>query len=66
MREDARLVPAKPFFKRLGVPYTTGRDLVFKGRLSVIRIGRAWYFDSREEDKFVERERKTLTSEGTP
>lgn len=51
----ARLTPAKAAAAELGIPYTTLRDLVFRRRLPVVRLGRAWYFDRRDLENFVAR-----------
>lgn len=37
-----------------GLPYTTLRDLHFRGELPVVKVGRAWYVDARDLDRFIE------------
>jgi len=54
----ARLKPAKVAARERGIPYTSLRDLVFKGRIPVVRLGRAWYFDDRDLDRFIERSKE--------
>ncbi len=44
----------------MGVPYTTLRDLAFRGLIPVVRIGRAWYFDRRDLDRLIERSKETI------
>lgn len=61
MATDVRslLVAAKPAAEVLGVPYTTIRDLVFKGKLPVVKVGNAWYFDRRDLEQFIEQNKET-------
>ena len=49
----SRLVPAKGAAQETGIPYTTLRDLVFREELPVVRLGRAWYFDRRDLERFI-------------
>jgi excisionase family DNA binding protein len=39
--------------REMGIPYTTLRDLAFRGELPVVRFGRAWYFDRRDLARLV-------------
>lgn len=52
-RPVARLVSAKVAAAELGIPYTSLRDLVFRGELPVIKVGRAWYFDRRDLENWI-------------
>jgi excisionase family DNA binding protein len=36
-----------------GIPYTTLRDVAFRGEISVVRVGRAWYFDRRDLENWI-------------
>jgi excisionase family DNA binding protein len=56
----SRLIAAKPAAEEMGVPYTTLRDLAFRGLIPVVRIGRAWYFDRRDLDRLIERSKETI------
>lgn len=58
---SARLVPAKVAAIESGIPYTTLRDLAFRGELHVVRIGRAWYFERRELDVWITSHKERLT-----
>lgn len=51
--QEGRLLACVDAAKYMGVPYTTLRDLVFKKLIPVVKIGRAWYFDRRDLDAFV-------------
>jgi hypothetical protein len=37
-----------------GLPYTTLRDLHFRGELPVVKVGRAWYVDRRDLDRAID------------
>jgi excisionase family DNA binding protein len=50
----SRLAPAKEIARETGIPYTSLRDLVFRGELPVLRIGRAWYFERADVDRYIE------------
>jgi len=43
-----RLISAKLAARELGIPYTSLRDLTFRGEIPVVKIGRAWYFERRD------------------
>jgi excisionase family DNA binding protein len=49
----AKLVTAKDASIETGIAYTTLRDLVFRGELPVVRIGRAWYFNRDDLDRWI-------------
>lgn len=49
-----QLVGAKPCSTEYGLKYTSLRDLVHRGELPVIRVGRAWYFDRRDVENWIE------------
>lgn len=55
-----RIVAAKPAARELGIPYSTLRALGFQGRIPVIRIGRAWYFDRADIERFVQRSKEVI------
>ena len=59
MLTTPRLGKATKIAKEYGVPYTTIRDAHFRGDLPVVRIGRAWYIDYRDMDRFLERAKTT-------
>ncbi len=54
-----RLAPAKQAARETGIPYTTLRDLVFQGRLPVVRIGRAWFFERADLERFISAAKET-------
>ncbi len=56
----SRLAPAKGAAREYGIPYTSLRDLVFRGDLPVVRIGRAWYFDRRDLDRYIDSSKERL------
>jgi excisionase family DNA binding protein len=54
----SRLVAAKAAANELGIPYTTLRDRTFAGDIPVIKVGRAWYYDRKDLDAFIERHKE--------
>lgn len=54
------LVPATQAAKQYGVPYTTLRDLAFRGEIPVVKLGTAWYFERRDLAHFIERTKECL------
>ncbi len=54
VRQISRLVSAKVASRETGIPYTSLRDQVFRGNLPVVRLGRAWFFDRRDLDRFID------------
>ena len=54
---SARLVPAKIAATETGLAYTTLRDLVLRGELPVLKIGRAWYLDRLDLARFIDSHR---------
>jgi excisionase family DNA binding protein len=59
--QHARLVPAKAAAEETGIAYTTLRDLVFRGELPVLKIGRAWYLDRADLARFIDSHKERLT-----
>jgi excisionase family DNA binding protein len=57
--EPPRLLSAKKAAAYLGIPYTSLRDLHFRGELPAVKFGngkyRVWYFERRELDALIER-----------
>jgi len=58
---SARLVPAKVAASETGIAYGTLRDLVFRGELPVLKIGRAWYLDRADLARFIDSHKERLT-----
>ena len=58
--QPGRLLPAKGAARELGIPYTSLRDLAFRGQIPVVKIGSAWYFDRRDLDRFIQQAKETL------
>lgn len=56
----SRLVAAKAAARETGIPYTTLRDLAYRGLIPVVRLGRAWYFDRRDLARLVDSAKETL------
>jgi hypothetical protein len=58
---SARLAPAKQIARELGVPYTSLRDAHFRGEIEVVKLGRAWYYDRNDVNRWIDsrRERKS-------
>ena len=49
-----RLIPVKRAAEAVGLPYTSLRDVVHRGELKVILIGRAWYLERADIDRWIE------------
>ena len=49
----SRLVRAKVAAAETGIPYTSLRDLAFRGEIPVIKVGKAWYFDRRDLENWI-------------
>ncbi len=49
-----RLESAKVTSRRIGIPYGSLRDLAFRGEIPVVKVGRAWYFDRVDIDRWIE------------
>ncbi|MCX6543781.1 MAG: helix-turn-helix domain-containing protein [Acidobacteria bacterium] len=49
-----RLLDAKTAARALGLPYTSLRDATFRGELAVVKVGRRWFFDRRDLERFIE------------
>jgi excisionase family DNA binding protein len=54
------LVPAVQAAEEIGVPYTTLRELTFRGEIPVLRLGTAWYFERGDIARFIERAKQRL------
>jgi excisionase family DNA binding protein len=50
---SSRLFSAKVASIETGLAYTTLRDIVFRGELAFVRVGRAWYFDRRDLENWI-------------
>jgi hypothetical protein len=66
MQKTPRLGKASKIAKEYGLPYTTIRDAHFRGDLPVVRIGRAWYIDYRDMDRFIEQSKATRATDWDP
>ena len=49
----SRLVRAKVAAAETGIPYTSLRDLAFRGELPYLRVGKAWYFDRLDLENWI-------------
>ena len=49
-----KLGKATAIAREYGISYTTLRDAHFRGDLPVVRIGRAWYVDRKDMDRFID------------
>lgn len=63
--EVGRLLPAKIAAVQSGIPYTTLRDLVFRGEIPVVRLGRAWFFDRRDVDRYIDTQKERCATRET-
>lgn len=55
-----RLIAAKSACKELGLAYSSFREIVFRGEIPVIKVGRAWYFRRTDLDAWVNTHAETL------
>jgi hypothetical protein len=55
-----RLLSAKRAAEFLGLPYTSLRDVAFRGELLVVKVASRWYFDVRDLELFVESHKERL------
>ena len=51
---SSRLITAKHAAAELGIPYTSLRDAAFRGEIPVVKVGRAWYFERKDLDRYVD------------
>jgi excisionase family DNA binding protein len=58
---SARLIPAKKAADETGIAYTSLRDLVFRGEIPVVKVGRAWYLDRRDLDRWITTRKERLS-----
>jgi hypothetical protein len=57
----SRLVSAKLASAEIGIPYTSLRDLVFRGEIPVLKVGKAWYFERRDLDNWIASHKERLS-----
>jgi excisionase family DNA binding protein len=56
----SRLAPVKVEARRIGLPYTTFRDLLHRGEIPFIRVGRAQYVERADTDAWIERSKERI------
>ncbi|HXH91336.1 MAG TPA: helix-turn-helix domain-containing protein [Thermoanaerobaculia bacterium] len=59
-KTEPRLISAKAAAQYLGIPYTSLRERVFAGEIPVVKVGRSWYFERVDLDRFVESHKETF------
>jgi excisionase family DNA binding protein len=57
-----RLIRAPQAAREYGVAYTTLRDLVQRGELPVLRIGRAWFLERTDIDEWIASHKERATA----
>jgi len=50
---SSRLAPVKAEARRTGIPYTSLRDIIHRGEIPLIRIGRAQYVEKADVDAWI-------------
>lgn len=60
-----QLASVKALAKASGIPYTSIRDMVFRGELPVVKVGKsdrhaAWYIDTQDFVKAIDSRKETL------
>jgi excisionase family DNA binding protein len=58
--QEPQLEPAKKTSRRTGIPYGSLRDLAYRGEIPVVRVGRAWYFDRSDVDRWIALNKETI------
>ena len=53
-----RLIGAKPCATEYGFKYTSLRDLAHRGEIPVVRVGRAWYFDRKDVEHWIDAQKE--------
>lgn len=56
----SRLVPAKEAARILGIPYSSLRLYTQQGKIPVVRLSTAWYFERADLDRFIESHKECL------
>jgi hypothetical protein len=60
-KDKPRLVRAKVAAAETGIPYTSLRDLAFRGEIAVIKVGKAWYFERRDLENWIATTKERLS-----
>lgn len=55
-----QLIAAKSCSREYGFKYTSLRDIAHRGEIPVVRVGRAWYFDRRDVEQWIERNKERV------
>lgn len=50
----SRLLSAKRGAEYVGIPYTTLRELAFRGEIAVVKLGKSWWFTRADLDRLIE------------
>jgi excisionase family DNA binding protein len=50
----ARLINAKAAAREYGLSYSSLRNILYRGEIQVIRVGRAMYLERRDVDRWIE------------
>lgn len=56
----SQLAPVKAEARRRGIPYTSFRDVIHRGEIPIIRIGRAQYVEKADVDQWIERSKERV------
>jgi hypothetical protein len=56
----SRLVRAKTAAAETCIPYTSLRDLAFRGDIPVLKVGKAWYFERRDLEHWIVNHKERL------
>jgi excisionase family DNA binding protein len=54
------LIGAKRVSAEYGIKYTSLRDIVFRGELPVLKIGRSWYFERADIDAWIKARKERI------
>ena len=60
----SQLAPVKAESRRRGIPYTTFRDIIHRGEIPIIRIGRAHYVERTDVDLWIQRNKERTETGG--
>ena len=62
LEHGPRLLDAKTAARALGIPYCSLRDVTFRGELAVVKVGRRWYFDRRDLERFIDSHKERFST----
>lgn len=59
-QDRPRLARVKAEARRTGIPYTSFRDVIHRGEIPIVRIGRAQYVEMADTDQWIDRNKERV------